>query len=130
MEQRERFIGDFDSCLYSMPELCERYGGEPQDGQSMGSAVRPRRPPGPFASSQKLFVADPSRGLRQAIGDSGFASDVGTAQAPGLAAQAAAGGQLASAEHGGRDLETVRAGGDPGSNPEALAVDGPWLDSS
>lgn len=26
MEQRERFIGDLDSCLYSMTELCERYG--------------------------------------------------------------------------------------------------------
>lgn len=26
MEQRERFIGDFDSCLYTMTELCERYG--------------------------------------------------------------------------------------------------------
>lgn len=25
MEQRERFIGDLDSCLYSMTELCERY---------------------------------------------------------------------------------------------------------
>lgn len=26
MEQRERFIGDLDSCLYTMTELCERYG--------------------------------------------------------------------------------------------------------
>src|SRR5215204_4805008 len=26
MEQRERFIGDLDSCLYSMTELCDRYG--------------------------------------------------------------------------------------------------------
>jgi putative transposase len=26
IEQRRRFIGDFDSCLYSMTELCERYG--------------------------------------------------------------------------------------------------------
>lgn len=25
MEQRERFIGDLDSCLYTMTELSERY---------------------------------------------------------------------------------------------------------
>jgi putative transposase len=26
MSQRGRFVVDFDSCLYTMTELCERYG--------------------------------------------------------------------------------------------------------
>jgi len=42
MSQRGRFVLDFDSCLYTMTELCERYGISRKTGTSGLSATEPR----------------------------------------------------------------------------------------
>ena len=94
MEQRERFIGDLDSCLFTMTELCEHYGVSRKTGYKWAERYAGGGMEGlsaPFAGPEELRSPNPGGGSRPAGAGAPVASDLGSPQVVGLAAQAGAG---------------------------------------
>ena len=96
MEQRERFIRDERLALYTMTELCARYGISRKTGYKWLGAVRRRRPRRRSAIGAARRISVPHRDRRrpsaQLICDGAPpASDLGPREAAALARAAASG---------------------------------------
>ena len=126
MKERMRFVAEVERGLYSMSELCERYGISRRTGYKWRDRYEAKGPAGLQERSRAPHHCPSSHRL----GDGGrhrggapAASELGAPQAVGMARGTAAGGGLAGGQYG-RGL-AQRPGTGPGASPPpALATSG------
>lgn len=118
MKERMRFVADVERGLYSMTELCERYGISRRTGYKWLERYEADGPVGLKERSRPASLSPSYRGVdgRCHRGGAPAASELGPAQAAGVAGGTAAGAGLAGGQHGRRLAER------PGPGPAASAA--------